>query len=105
MPPAELPTELTTASPARPAAAPRSRRKLFGRTLISVFREELNELCSALEARQCRHVRCLRPNDEQAPLVFDDASMLRQCRYSGLLEATRIRRQGYAHRRPLRTFT
>lgn len=81
-----------------------SQRKLFGRTLISVFREELNELCAALEQRQCRHVRCLRPNDDQAPLVFDDASMLRQCRYSGLLEATRIRRQGYAHRRPLRAF-
>lgn len=81
-----------------------SRRKLFGRTLISVFREELNELCTTLEARECRHVRCLRPNDEQAPLVFDDESMLRQCRYSGLLEATRIRRQGYAHRRPLRSF-
>jgi len=81
-----------------------SQRKLFGRTLISVFREELNELCAALEQRQCRHVRCLRPNDDQAPLVFDDASMLRQCRYSGLLEATRIRRQGYAHRRPLRSF-
>merc|ERR1740129_2470269 len=81
-----------------------SRRKLFGRTLINVFREELNELCSALEARQCRQVRCLRPNDEQAPFVFDDASMLRQCRYSGLLEAMRIRREGYAYRRPLRAF-
>jgi len=81
-----------------------TRRKLFGRTLITVFREELNELCAALEARQCRHVRCLRPNDEQASGVFNDDSMLRQCRYSGLLEAARIRRQGYAHRRPLRTF-
>lgn len=91
-------------STATPAAASASRRKLFGRTLISSFREELNELCTALEARECRHVRCLRPNDDQAPLVFDDASMLRQCRYSGLLEATRIRRQGYAHRRPVRTF-
>jgi len=82
----------------------RPRRKLFGRTLISVFQQELNELSATLEARVCHHVRCLRPNDDQAPLVFDDVSMLRQCRYSGLLEATRIRRQGYAHRRPLRTF-
>merc|ERR1740129_1212299 len=84
--------------------SPESRRKLFGQTLINVFRGELNELCSSLEARQCRRVRCLRPNDEQAPLVFDDASMLRQCRYSGLLEAMRIRREGYAYRRPLHTF-
>lgn len=80
-------------------------RKLFGRTLITIFQQELNELCHTLEARQCKHIRCLRPNDEQKPLVFDDASMLRQCRYSGLLEATRIRKQGYAHRRPLVSFT
>mmetsp|Transcript_101227 Transcript_101227/g.179801 ORF Transcript_101227/g.179801 Transcript_101227/m.179801 type:complete len:1288 (-) Transcript_101227:141-4004(-) len=79
-------------------------RKLFGRTLITIFQQELNELCQTLEARQCRHVRCLRPNDEQKPLVFDDDSMLRQCRYSGLLEATRIRKQGFAHRRPLAAF-
>lgn len=79
-------------------------RKLFGRTLITIFQQELNELCHTLEARQCKHIRCLRPNDEQKPLVFDDASMLRQCRYSGLLEATRIRKQGYAHRRPLAIF-
>jgi len=86
------------------SAGSRPRRKLFGRTLISVFQQELNELCAALDSRHCRHVRCLRPNDEQAPLVFDDPSVLRQCRYSGLLEATRIRRQGYAHRRGLRNF-
>jgi len=87
------------------AASSSSRpRKLFGKTLISTFQQEMNELSATLEARECHHVRCLRPNDEQAPLEFDDTSMLRQCRYSGLLEATRIRRQGYAHRRPLRTF-
>lgn len=85
-------------------AAPRRGRKLFGRTLIDIFQQELNELCSTLEARDCRHIRCLRPNDEQKPLAFDDASMLRQCRYSGLLEATRIRRQGFAHRRSLSNF-
>jgi hypothetical protein len=90
--------------PSKSAAPSQTQRKLFGRTLISVFREELNDLCANLEACSCRHVRCLRPNDDQAPLVFDDASMLRQCRYSGLLEATRIRRQGYAHRRTLRSF-
>lgn len=86
------------------AAAGGRRRRLFGRTLISIFQQELNELCANLEARQCRHVRCLRPNDQQKALFFDDAAMLRQCRYSGLLEATRIRKQGFAHRRPLRTF-
>lgn len=80
------------------------RRKLFGRTLISAFQLELNDLSSTLEDRQCRHVRCLKPNGEQAPLVFDDESVLRQCRYSGLSEAARIRRQGFAHRRHIAGF-
>ncbi|CAE7567771.1 MYO7B, partial [Symbiodinium necroappetens] len=66
--------------------AARGGRKLFGRTLINIFQQELNELCNTLEARDCRHIRCLRPNDDQKPLFFDDQSMLRQCRYSGLLE-------------------
>jgi len=81
------------------------RRRLMGTTLISAFRAELNELCEALEERECRHIRCLRPNDSQVPLFFDDPSMLRQCRYSGLLEATRIRRYGFAHRRTLAAFS
>lgn len=96
-------TDAVNSLPGATAQANR-RRKLFGRTLISAFREELNELCITLEMCQCHHVRCLRPNDEQAALMFDDVSMLRQCRYSGLMEATRIRRQGFAHRRPLAVF-
>eukprot|EP00913_Durusdinium_trenchii_P031020 g29052.t1 len=35
------------------AALPRRGRKLFGRTLINIFQQELNELCSTLEARDC----------------------------------------------------
>jgi len=90
------------AAPAAPADA--GRRRLLGSTLTTAFRTELNELCASLEARECRHIRCLRPNDAQMPLVFDDASMLRQCRYSGLLEATRIRRFGFGHRRSQSVF-
>lgn len=79
-------------------------RRLFGRTLISVFQQELGDLCSALEARQCRHIRCLRPNDDQIAMVYDDSAVLRQCLYSGLMEASRIRRQGFPHRRALNSF-
>jgi len=79
-------------------------RRVFGSTISSNFRTELNELCKTLEERECRHIRCLRPNDVQAPMQFDDKSILRQCRYSGLLEATRIRKYGYAHRRAIPVF-
>eukprot|EP00427_Karlodinium_veneficum_P062454 CAMPEP_0169338818 /NCGR_PEP_ID=MMETSP1017-20121227/18121_1 /TAXON_ID=342587 /ORGANISM="Karlodinium micrum, Strain CCMP2283" /LENGTH=1049 /DNA_ID=CAMNT_0009434383 /DNA_START=28 /DNA_END=3177 /DNA_ORIENTATION=- len=95
---------LGASSRACASGATAGRRRLIGSTLISSFRTELNELCATLESRECRHIRCLRPNDSQEPLHFDRASMLRQCNYSGLLEATRIRRFGYAHRRSLSTF-
>lgn len=89
---------------AGPQLCGKPRKKKPGRTQISIFQQELNELCASLEARLCRHVRCLRPNDTQAALHFDDSSMLRQCRYSGLLEAARIRRSGYAHRQTIPKF-
>eukprot|EP00930_Biecheleria_cincta_P038117 TRINITY_DN26191_c0_g1_i1.p1 TRINITY_DN26191_c0_g1~~TRINITY_DN26191_c0_g1_i1.p1 ORF type:complete len:1265 (-),score=199.83 TRINITY_DN26191_c0_g1_i1:80-3874(-) len=79
-------------------------RRFLGTTITSAFKAEVNELCSTLEAHQCRHVRCLRPNDRQVALHFDTGPMMRQCRYSGLLEAIRIRRCGFSHRRTLSTF-
>ena len=53
-------------------------RKPFGRTLISVFRDELSEQRNLVESCTCRHVRCRRPNDNLAPRVFEDNSILRQ---------------------------
>ena len=58
-----------------------------------------------MESRTCSHVHCLRSTVNQASLVFDDNSMLHQCRYSGLLEAGQVRRQVFAHRRTLQAFT
>lgn len=84
--------------------APPVQRRLLGTTIASAFKAEVNELCVTLEAHRCRHVRCLRPNDHQAALHFDAGPMMRQCRYSGLLEATRIRRCGFSHRRTLSAF-
>ena len=79
-------------------------RSSFG-TPFSVFRDELNVRCNFLESRTCRHVHCLRSTVNQASLVFNDNSMLHQCRYSGFLEAGQVRRQGFAHRRTLQPFT
>lgn len=79
-------------------------RKLGGTTITTAFRAELNSLCAMLEARECRHIRCLRPNDSQSPSAFQHGAMLRQCRYSGLFEATRIRSRGFTHRRTFGAF-
>mmetsp|Transcript_122254 Transcript_122254/g.228315 ORF Transcript_122254/g.228315 Transcript_122254/m.228315 type:complete len:1511 (-) Transcript_122254:145-4677(-) len=82
------------------------RRQLFGRTVIQAFRTELEQLIASFErpGTRCHYLRCLKPNAALRPLEFDDAGVLRQCRYSGLLETVKIRHYGYAHRRPILEF-
>ena len=38
-------------------------------------------------------LRCIRPNDQMLPHMFDQEKVLIQLRYTGVLETTRIRRQ------------
>ncbi len=48
--------------------------------------------------------RCIRPNVENSPGLFDREKVQVQLRYTGVLETTRIRRQGYSHRIPFSEF-
>jgi myosin heavy subunit len=48
--------------------------------------------------------RCIRPNVENSPGFFDKEKVMVQLRYTGVLETTRIRRQGYSHRIPFSEF-
>ncbi|KFO38017.1 Myosin-IXa [Fukomys damarensis] len=41
-------------------------------------------------------VKCIRSNAEKLPLRFNDALVLRQLRYTGMLETVRIRQSGYS---------
>lgn len=43
-------------------------------------------------------VRCLKPNDSRSPKHFDSAKILKQLRYTGVLETIRIRQNGFSHR-------
>lgn len=42
--------------------------------------------------------RCIRPNVENSPGYFDKEKVMVQLRYTGVLETTKIRRQGFSHR-------
>lgn len=43
-------------------------------------------------------VRCLKPNLEKKPALFKLDEITKQLRYTGMLETTRIRKEGYSHR-------
>uniref|UniRef100_A0A7S4QYN3 Myosin motor domain-containing protein n=1 Tax=Alexandrium monilatum TaxID=311494 RepID=A0A7S4QYN3_9DINO len=108
--PRQWPPPLLLPEEPRPPDAPwhghGRRRQLFGRTVIQAFRSELDSLVQSFmrEDTCCHYVRCVKPNLPLQPHTFDSQSVLRQCRYSGLLETVQIRQLGYPHRRPLSAF-
>lgn len=44
------------------------------------------------------YVRCIKPNEEKSPLLFNDTRVEHQVLYLGLLENVRVRRAGFAYR-------
>ncbi|XP_012269099.2 myosin-VIIa-like isoform X2 [Athalia rosae] len=64
-------------------------------TLSSEFRSSLELLMRTLGSCHPYFVRCIKPNEEKRPLMFDRILCCRQLRYSGMMETAKIRRAGY----------
>ncbi|XP_033629004.1 myosin-IIIb-like isoform X1 [Asterias rubens] len=73
-------------------------------TVASYFRYSLRELLFKMISSQPHFVRCIKPNNDRVPGQFDEEKVLTQLNYTGVLETTRIRRQGYSHRIPFQEF-
>lgn len=50
------------------------------------------------------YVRCIKPNDQKSPVLFDEERCRHQVSYLGLLENVRVRRAGFAYRQPYDRF-
>jgi len=74
------------------------RSSIRGLSVGSQFRASLQELVADLEVTEPHYIRCIKPNDHKAVASFNSLDVLKQLRYSGMLEAIRIRREGYAFR-------
>ena len=48
-----------------------------------------------LNAAEPHFVRCIKPNLHKAPADYDNVLVTKQLRYTGMLETTRIRREGF----------
>jgi myosin heavy subunit len=66
------------------------RSAIRGISVGSQFRASLQSLMSDLEATQPHYIRCIKPNLNKAPSSLDAGEILRQLRYSGMMEAIRI---------------
>ncbi|XP_005386194.2 PREDICTED: unconventional myosin-X [Chinchilla lanigera] len=73
-------------------------------TVSSQFKDSLHSLMATLSSSNPFFIRCIKPNSQKMPDHFDQAVVLNQLRYSGMLETVRIRKAGYAVRRPFQDF-
>ena len=86
------------------ASLGRARSSIRGVSVASQFKTSLQDLVHDLEQTQPHYIRCIKPNLKKAPNNFNSGEVLRQLRYAGMMEAIRIRREGYAHREAHESF-
>ncbi|KAK9869439.1 hypothetical protein WA026_003194 [Henosepilachna vigintioctopunctata] len=73
-------------------------------TLSSKFRSSLDILMKTLNSCHPFFVRCIKPNEQKKPQIFDRALCCRQLRYSGMMETAKIRQSGYPIRYTYKEF-
>lgn len=76
------------------STSPHKRTPSVGRQ----FTFSLSLLVEKMGACRPHFVRCIKPNRGKAPYNFDDEFVMVQLNYTGMLETTRIRREGYSVR-------
>lgn len=76
----------------------KSKTKKRLKTVSSTFLSSLTELVSRMSKCKPYFVRCLKSNLQKKPKVWDNDLILRQLKYSGVLETVKIRKLGYSFR-------
>lgn len=73
-------------------------------TAATKFRQQMHELIGTLQLCNPHYIRCIKPNEKKMGGLFEVERVTDQARYLGLLENVRVRRAGFAHRKPLDEF-
>ncbi|GIX67575.1 unconventional myosin-XV [Caerostris extrusa] len=73
-------------------------------TVGARFHDSLQSLVDQMAKCHPWFVRCIKPNNEKAPMKFDMLIVLEQLRYSGMLETISIRKTGYPIRMKFQQF-
>lgn len=64
----------------------------------SQFRDSLNALMITLNDTTPHYIRCIKPNDDKLPFMFDHQRAVDQLRACGVLETIRISAAGFPSR-------
>ncbi|XP_061451928.1 unconventional myosin-IXa isoform X7 [Rhineura floridana] len=73
-------------------------------SISAQFQASLTKLMETLGQAEPYFVKCIRSNADKLPLRFSDNLVLRQLRYTGMLETVRIRQSGYSCKYTLQEF-
>jgi myosin heavy subunit len=66
-------------------------------TVTSSLRHQLDSLISALNQTENRYIKCLKPNEMKSSTLFQSSHLMKQLRYSDMIEVIRIRRARYRY--------
>merc|ERR1719262_724518 len=68
------------------------------------IKTQCNDLVKSLMACQPSYIRTIKPNETKKPRDWDQKRVEHQVEYLGLKENVRVRRAGFAYRRPFEKF-
>ncbi|XP_075591230.1 myosin-A-like [Dermatophagoides farinae] len=72
--------------------------------ISSTFLTQLNNLMKIINETEAHFIRCLKPNEIQAPLHYTPSKVLVQLHSLSIFEALQLRNLGYSYRRPFNEF-
>jgi myosin I len=67
-------------------------------TAGTLFKNSMIALVKNIASKEPYYVRCIKPNDQKSPVLFDEERVQHQVNYLGLIENVRVRRAGFAYR-------
>eukprot|EP00927_Polykrikos_kofoidii_P024116 TRINITY_DN219_c0_g1_i1.p1 TRINITY_DN219_c0_g1~~TRINITY_DN219_c0_g1_i1.p1 ORF type:complete len:1712 (+),score=344.09 TRINITY_DN219_c0_g1_i1:102-5237(+) len=81
------------AKPAAKAPAGGKKKKLY--TVSAEFKEQLNHLMDMVDTTEPHFIRCIKPNPQNLPDLYDRKGVTEQLRYGGVLQVVQVSRAGY----------
>lgn len=79
--------------------------KLQSDSLSKQFKKQLDDLLKMLTQSNPRYIKCIKPNSLKKPKIIESLDVMDQLQSAGVLEAIKIRKQGYSIRRTNEEFT
>ena len=72
--------------------------KMWSASVVKTFSAQMADLMKTISQTTSLYIRCIRPNSQSLPDLFDDDFVSQQIRANGLVQAAQVMRGGYSHK-------